>query len=250
MDIAFASAVLPVVLLLIFVYFKDKYQSEPIKKLIWTFFVGCISVVPSAMQETFLEAVYTPVNPVVDGLYGGYVVAGFSEELWKLLLLMLVVWRSRHFDEYFDGIIYATYLSLGFACLENIMYVVGDEDAMAVALTRGLLAVPAHFLFAVIMGYHLSLAKFDPSGRKVHLFHALLYPTLMHGTYDALLMISDNIETESGQCFVTGLLFVAFIVFDIFMWRWGLKRIKRLQERSHEQNFDRLHPFDGFTWNV
>ncbi len=250
MNLAFLTAVLPVALLLIFIYRKDKYQHEPLGKLLLTFFVGCLSVIPAALQEAALTAMFPVSGPIASGLFNGYVVAGFSEELWKLLLLMLVIWRSRYFDEYFDGIVYAAYLSLGFACVENIMYVGNGSDSMMIAITRGLLAVPAHFLFAVMMGYHLSLAKFDPSRRGTHLFHALLYPLLMHGTYDALLMVAQNLGGDESLYIVTGVLFIVFIVFDIRMWRWGLKRIKRLQERSKEQTFDRLHPFDGFTWNV
>ena len=249
MNITFISAVLPVVLLLIFIYRKDKYQHEPIGKLLVTFLVGCLSVIPASLMETGLTAAITVADPVGAGLFNGFVVAGFCEELCKLLLLMLVIWRSPHFDEYFDGIVYAAYLSLGFACIENIMYVMGSDAPEFVALTRGLLAVPAHFLFAVMMGYHLSLAKFDPAGRRTHLFHALLYPLLLHGTYDALLMISENISGDEGQYAVTAVLFVVFIIFDIKMWRWGLKRIKRMQERSKEQTFDREHPFDNFVWD-
>ena len=251
MNIAFISAILPVVLLLIFIYRKDKYQREPLGKLLLTFFAGCLCVIPAALQEGLIMHFAPPAEnmPVANGIYTGYVVAGFSEALWKLILLMWVIWRSRHFDEYFDGIVYATYLSLGFACIENIMYVMQGDDQLGTALMRGLLAVPAHFLFAVIMGYHLSLAKFDPSGRARHLFHALIYPLLMHGTYDALLMVSTNLSSDDTVNIVCGVLFILFVIFDIKMWRWGLKRIKRLQERSKEQTFDREHPFDGFTWD-
>lgn len=253
MNIAFISAVVPVVLLLIFIYRKDKYQHEPLGKLLLTFFVGCLSVIPAGLQEAMLMPLAPSADtmPIANGIFDGYVVAGFSEELWKLLLLMWVIWRSPHFDEYFDGIVYAAYLSLGFACVENIGYVIGGDDQMATALMRGLLAVPAHFLFAVIMGYHLSLAKFDPERRGRHLLHAFVYPMLMHGTYDALLMISSNLGGDGDSLsIVCGALFIVFIVFDIKMWRWGLKRIKRLQERSKEQGFDRQHPFDGFTWDI
>lgn len=252
MNIAFISAIVPVAILLIFIYRKDKYQREPLGKLILTFFVGCLSVIPAGLQETLLMPFAPPAEnmPVLNGIFDGYVVAGFSEELWKLVLLMWVIWRSPHFDEYFDGIVYAAYLSLGFACVENIGYVMQGDDQMATALMRGLLAVPAHFLFAVIMGYYLSLAKFDPSRRRRHLLCALFYPVLLHGTYDALLMISSNIS-GGGESFniVCGVLFIVFIVFDIKMWRWGLKRIKKMQERSQEEGFDRRHPFDGFTWD-
>ena len=253
MNIAFISAIVPVVILLIFIYRKDKYQHEPLGKLLLTFFVGCLSVIPAGLQEMLLMPLAPSADtmPVANGIFDGYLVAGVSEELWKLLLLMLVIWRSPHFDEYFDGIVYAAYLSLGFACVENIGYVMGGDDQMATALMRGLLAVPAHFLFAVIMGYHLSLAKFDPERRGGHLLRAFLYPALLHGTYDALLMISSNLGGDDGSIsIVCGVLFIVFVVFDIKMWRWGLKRIKRLQERSKEQTFDRSHPFDGFTWDI
>ena len=252
MNFAFISAIIPVALLLIFIYRKDKYQPEPIGKLLLTFFVGCFSVIPAVLIESVLM-LFSPdagVMPLAAGIYDGYVVAGLSEELCKLLLLMLVIWRSRYFDEYFDGIVYAADLSLGFACVENVMYVMSSDDAMSIAFSRGLLAVPAHFLFAVIMGYHLSLAKFDPEHRAGHLFQALIYPVLMHGTYDALLMVSQNLGSDEGQYAAIGILFIVFVIFDIKMWCWGLKRIKRLQERSKEQTFDREHPFEGFTWNV
>ena len=135
--------------------------------------------------------------------------------------------------------------------MENISYVLQGSDPMGTAFMRGLLAVPAHFLFAVTMGYYVSLAKFDPEGRAKHLVRALLYPVLLHGTYDALLMVSSNLSGFDSMLStgLTGVLFIVFVIFDIRMWKWGLRRIKRLQQRSREQDFDRLHPFDGFTWN-
>ena len=255
MSIPLISAVLPVLILLFFIYKKDKLQPEPLGKLVWTFFVGCLSVIPASLIELGLS-IFTPADPIGAGIFNGYVVAGFTEELCKLLLLMWVIWKSPYFDEYFDGIVYAAFLSLGFACVENIMYVYGTgEEPMMIALTRGLLAVPAHFLFAVIMGYHLALAKFDLPNRNTHLFHALLYPVLLHGTYDALLMVSDGLSKGSNSeetiaTAMAGFLIIVFLVFDVLMWRWGMKRIKRMQERSKEQNFDRQHPFDGFKWDI
>jgi len=251
MNVAFISAVLPVLLLLWFVRRKDNLNPEPVGKLILAFFMGCLSVVPAAVQEMFLSS-FAPSHPVLEGVYTGYVVAGFSEELWKLLLLILVIWKSRHFDEYFDGIVYAVFLSMGFACVENVQYVMGGSDPLGTALMRGLLAVPAHFLFAVTMGYYLSLAKFDPQHRVSHFLKALLYPLLLHGTYDSLLMVSSNLQGSESpvSMLVCIVLFVVFVVFDIRMWRWGLKRIKRLQERSKEQGFDPLNPFEGFKWYV
>lgn len=247
MSISFVTAVLPVLLLLFFIYRKDALNPEPLGLLLLTFAVGCFSVLPASLLEGMLMPL-APGNPLMAAVFEGYVVAGFSEELCKLLLLMLVIWRSSHFDEYFDGVVYAAFLSLGFACIENLMYVLGSTDPMSTSIMRGLLAVPAHFLFAVTMGYYLSLAKFDPEHRGHHLLMALLLPVLLHGTYDSLLMVGSALGGD--MALISGVLTVVFIFFDVKMWRWGLNRIKRMQERTKEQNFDSLHPFDGFTWDV
>lgn len=250
MNIAFLSAVAPVVLLLCFIYRKDKEHPEPTRLLLRAFLLGCFSVLPASLMETALS-LFTPAEPVSGALYTGFVVAGFSEEFCKLWLLKLAIWRNRHFDEYFDGIVYAVFLGMGFACVENVMYVLQGDNTMMVATMRGLLAVPAHFLFAVTMGYYLSLAKFDTPHRHTHSVKAFLYPLLLHGTYDALLMVSSAIGgdgTETSEAMVCGVLMMLFLIFDVLMWRRGLRRIRQMQERSKEQNFDPMNPFEGFQW--
>ncbi|KWW29747.1 MAG: uncharacterized protein AUK63_897 [bacterium P3] len=240
-----ALAVLPVAVLLVFIYRKDRYEREPLPLLMAAFGLGLVSVLPASLLEAGMS-LFQPSDPVAAAFFNGFCVAGLCEELTKLLLLSWLIWRSRYFDEYFDGIVYAVFLSLGFACSENVMYVFGQDTfaaSIATGSMRALLAVPAHFLFAVIMGYHFALAKFDISRRWRHLFRALLYPLLLHGTYDTLLMLSSAL----GDIFIGGL-FVAFVIFDIYMWRWGMRRIRRLQELSQQQQFDRSHPFAGFKW--
>lgn len=249
-----ALSVLPVLLLLFIIYRQDKYEKEPLGLLLKVFFVGCFCALPAIVMELGLNLV--PVgNAFTQCLYNGFCVAGFSEELCKLLLLTAVVWHNSNFNEYFDGIVYAVFLSLGFACVENVMYVFGEEsiaESLSVGAVRALLSVPAHFLFAVIMGYHFSLAKFDPSRRRSHYAKALLYPLLLHGTFDALLLLVDLLGTDNSRGvadpYFSSLLFTAFIVFDIAMWRWGIRRIKQLQKRSQEQDFDRQDPFKNFQW--
>lgn len=241
-------SVAPVLFLLFFVYRRDRYEREPFPLLILTFVLGLFSVLPAALMESVVS-LFQPADPVGASFYNGFCVAGFCEELTKLLLLSWLIWRNRNFDEYFDGIVYAVFLSLGFAASENLMYVFGQDSFMSSFFTgsmRALLAVPAHFLFAVVMGYHFALAKFDPQHRLRHLFHALLVPVLLHGTYDTLLMLSSALGTDGGG--LTGLLFVTFVVFDIYMWRWGMRRIRALQELSQQQHFDRSQPFAGFKW--
>ena len=256
-----AIAVLPVLLLAFVVYRQDKYEKEPLGKLIKAFIFGALSIIPAGIMESILIQ-FTPPFPVVSGAYTGYVVAGCSEELFKLLFLYWAVWKSVEFNEYFDGIVYACFVSLGFACFENLGYVMGQEvfsEAMATGTMRALLSVPGHFLFGVMMGYYFSLAKFgDQKGTQRRHSHymlmAFVVPMLLHGTFDALLMIPESMG--EGQTAVAGVLFVLLIWFDIRMWKWGIHRIRRLQELSQQQSengtpFDLpLNPFEGFTWDV
>lgn len=256
-----AIAVLPVLVLAFVVYRQDKYEKEPLGKLIKALIFGALAIIPAGLMESILIRFVPPI-PIVSGAYTGFVVAGCSEELCKLLLLRWAIWKSREFNEYFDGIVYATFVSLGFACFENLGYVLGQEvfaEAMATGTMRAFLSVPGHFLFGVMMGYYFSLAKFgDQSGTKRHrryyLWLAFLVPMLLHGTFDALLMIPETMG--EGQGVVAGALFVLLIWFDIRMWKWGIRRIRHLQELSQKQaesntTFDMpLSPFEGFTWDV
>lgn len=240
-------AVLPVILILRYVYRKDE-EKEPLRKLIITFVVGCLCVIPAGLQEEVLM-LFSPSTPILKGLYDGFVVAGFSEEFWKLILLSLVIWRSVEFNEYFDGIVYAVFLSMGFACVENISYVFSSTDlatSFSTAVVRALVSVPGHFLFAVAMGYYFSLAKFDPAKRSIHLTKALIYPFLLHGTFDAILMVSENL---GGTYIAGGLLFILFIYFDVKMWHKGLARIRHMEELSRKPDFNPYNPFANFKWD-
>lgn len=244
-----AVAVLPVLVLAYVVWRGDKYEKEPLGTLLKAFIFGALSIPPAALMESWLMA-FTPPMPVLSGVYTGFVVAGCSEELWKLLLLLLAIWRSREFDEYYDGVVYACFVSLGFACFENLTYVFGQgsyAQALATGSVRAVLSVPGHFLFGVMMGYYVALAKFDRERNGRWLLLAFVVPMLLHGTFDALLMIPESMG--EGREMVSGLLFVALLWFDVKMWKWGVRRMRRLQELSRQQDADRRHPFRGFTWD-
>ena len=151
-----AIAVLPVLVLAFVVYRQDKYEKEPIGKLIKAFIFGALAILPAVLLEGMLSRFVPPI-PVVSGAYMGFVVAGCSEELCKLVMLYWAVWKSQEFNEYFDGIVYACFVALGFACFENLGYVMGQEsfsEAMVTGSVRALLSVPGHFLFGVMMGYY------------------------------------------------------------------------------------------------
>lgn len=268
--ILFSLSIFPVLLLGSYVYYKDRFEKEPLKMLVKAFLFGCISALPAIFMESLLSARYEMLGGdmlpgVFKGLYTGFVVAGFSEEFCKLVLLALAVWRSRYFDEYFDGIVYATFVSLGFAGLENVMYVFGQEDfesSIATGTMRALLAVPGHFLFGVVMGYYFALAKFQAKNRFGNIVKALVFPMLLHGTYDSLLMVPEAMGYE-GDWISIGF-FMVFLYFDIKLWKIGMRRLKGLQQIEDRHNYYGnsgqdyasdgnnypQDPFSGFKWNV
>ncbi len=238
-------AVLPAILLVVYIYRKDKFEKEPFGMLLKAFFFGCLTTIPASLLEGVLQTVYAALLGNGGGLLGyslytGFVVAGFSEELFKLLFLAWAVWRSRHFTEYFDGIVYAASVSLGFACVENILYVFGGttySEMIHTGIVRAVLSVPAHFLFGVTMGYFFSMAKFEPAKRGQNLRKALFVPLALHGTFDALIFMYSELLNDVPVVGVA--LMVGFFAFDVWMWRFCVRKLRYMQMKSEVQYWEK-----------
>lgn len=213
----------PVAIIAFYIYFRDKYEKEPVKILLLALALGGIITIPVIFVETFLDkfTFHFASSQIFKAAYEGFVVAAFTEELFKYLAFVLIIWRNRNFNEKFDGIVYAVFISLGFAAVENVLYVFGSGDAgHQVGLLRAVTAVPAHALFGIAMGYHLGLAKFFPHERVGQFFKALLVPIFLHGAYD-FLILSEN-----------GILLLIFIPYIVLLWIFGFRRMKRHSDNS------------------
>ena len=234
--ILLSIAILPVAGLLIFIYFQDKYQKEPIKSLLKAFFGGWLAVLMDIGLVTTIE--YSiglfPILPDTV-FYDSFLTAAIPEELCKFLIFMIFIWRDKNFDEYFDGIVYATFIGLGFACIENIEYVF--MYGFGAGVSRALFAVPGHFLFGVLMGYFLSLAKFTPEKRKKYIFLGLLFAIIAHGLYDWLLMFVDRLSSMGSDFayVVSGIVYQAFLAGDVLLWIFGMKLVRKHQRNSRQQ---------------
>ena len=216
------SALLPVAVLLFYIYRTDPYK-EPFKQLRKAFFYGVLIVLPVSIVEAPLALLIenSPFNHTVLGsTMKAFFVAAIPEEGFKLLALWLVVRKNPYFDEHFDGIVYAVFVSLGFAALENIGYVFqSGEDWMTVSIARALLAVPGHYAFGVLMGYFFSIYYFINRSRK-YKYLVLVAPVLAHGIYDTLAFYSEISETM-------GLIgFVLLIVFCVRLHRLCFKKLQ------------------------
>ncbi|HOT02552.1 MAG TPA: PrsW family glutamic-type intramembrane protease [Methanolinea sp.] len=179
-------AMAPGLLWLYYFYSKDKYDPEPVAWVLWIFLLGAAVTVPVAMLEGLL-------GTVAGGVLAAVLVAPVCEETAKYLVVKKTVYLSPVFDEPVDGIVYAAAAGLGFATVENILYLFSAFDeslmlAIQTGLVRGLLSVPGHVLFSVTWGTALGMAKFMP-GREggVLVRQGLVLAIAAHALFNYLL---------------------------------------------------------------
>ena len=226
--IILSAALLPAILLWLYIWKKDT-QKEPTSLLVKAVLWGVAIIIPVAILETGIESMLFGVEGKPTSLFGtttmAFVVAALPEETFKLLALWMVLRKNPYFDEHFDGIVYAVCVGLGFAAFENIMYVFGEEDWFSTAIVRALLAVPGHYVFAILMGYYYSVYHFVDHSPKVAAC-VLLVPVLAHGTYDTLAM-SGIVSPVIG-----GISFFVLIYFCVKMHKVAKAKMLALVEKD------------------
>jgi protease PrsW len=215
-------SIAPVLIVAMYIYIRDKYEKEPILSLIKALITGSLLSLPIVLIEKLLIELGPVADTIPSAFYNGFVVASLTEEGLKYLAFILLFWNSRNFNEKFDGIVYAVFISLGFAAVENILYVY--EGGYQVGIMRAVTAVPAHALFGTAMGYHFSHAKFYPERKIRQLMLAFLMPFLWHGLYDFLILGKKEI------------LIIIYIPVVIWFWINGLKKMKELSMASVFRN--------------
>ena len=231
--ILIALALAPVVAILLFVWFKDKYDKEPFKLLLLGFFLGILSIIPAVLLELLGNSFFPHFTMINVFLYSFFVVA-LSEEGVKFIILREVFYRKPQFNEPFDGIVYSVMISMGFAAAENIMYVL--NHGLSVAIMRMFTAVPAHAGFAIIMGYFVGKAKFSTRFKSYYVFLGLFNAMIFHGLYDFFLLQNDYSSLRL-------LSFVVLLVCLILAFRALNKKRKHLfVKNSTEENSDLINP--------
>jgi RsiW-degrading membrane proteinase PrsW (M82 family)/ribosomal protein S18 acetylase RimI-like enzyme len=216
-----ALAIAPGIAICLFIFHRDAYNREPKRNLFAAFLLGAATVFPAAGIETGLN-IYLD-NTIKSTAISAFLVVALTEELGKFVVLRFYAYPKKSFDEPLDGIVYGIMIGMGFATLENILYV--QKFGMQTAFLRMFLAVPAHATFGVLMGYHAGNAKFDAANSTKFLLTGLLWAVLFHGLYDFFLFLQGNPYIKD---YISDLLlFAGAVASFIIAIRLSLKHIKR-----------------------
>jgi RsiW-degrading membrane proteinase PrsW (M82 family) len=218
MGIYVLAAVLPAAILMRYIYRKDKVEKEPpallVSLLLFGVAAALVSIVLESVGSRILSSLRDPSSPVYI-IATAFLVVGVVEEGTKFIFLKRRTWRDPNFNYRFDGIVYAVFVSLGFAAFENISYVMGY--GLSVAFPRALLAIPGHMGFAVFMGLFYGRAKLCADmghrGRsKVNLWAGYLAAVFFHGFYDTCAMTNSALSSILFLGFVIVMYIVVFLL--------------------------------------
>lgn len=192
-----ALALAPGVAIGLYIYLKDKHEREPLGLLFVSFLYGAASTVATLVISIPVNAlILTKDGDVIDEFYNAFFKVALIEEFCKFAFVRFILYYNRNFNEPFDGIVYAVMVSMGFATVENILYVF--EYGFATGMARMFTAVPAHATFGVLMGYFVGRAKFSHrDGFMLSLF-GLLTATVFHGSYDYFWFIASAKDHWAG----------------------------------------------------
>ena len=217
------TALIPTILLGWWIYKKDSEKPEPPRMLIQAFMYGVGSTFVTLLITQFMSMMGLMVYEL--GTFSGAVstalfAAALPEEIAKLTMLWLFLRKNPYYDEYFDGIVYAACVGLGFAGTENILYLLQSDDWLGTGIVRGITAVPAHFAIACAMGYFYSKRHFGDRS-NITATCVLAVPVLIHWVYDAL-AFSEGIYPA---------LSVAInVLFVLLIWRVYKSTMKRIDD--------------------
>lgn len=233
----FIISALPVVLICWFVYSKDK-NKEPLELLSKLFGKGVISCFWVLVISEFLELIMPFLGKEIvdmtqfEVFIYSFIGVALVEEACKWYFVHKVGYNNRCFDEKYDILVYAVFVSLGFAFFENMLYVFSN-NSIQVGISRALLAVPGHACDSIFMGYYLTVAKQayidgNKDQEKINKIKSILVPTILHGIYDFCLFI--NIDE----------FMYVFFIFIIFLYVASLSKIKQLSRKNKSLYRDQL----------
>jgi protease PrsW len=212
-------ALAPGIIWLLYFYLKDRYQPEPLRVIIKLFFVGVIIVVPIGIIELYAKNFFSDFLSIV-------LIAPCVEETVKFLAVWYCSVQIREFDEPVDGIIYAVSVALGFASIENCLYIfsagaVSLSSVYSTGITRAVLSVPGHALFSGMAGYGIGMSRFVSGKTTSHLFliSGLALAIFFHSLFNFFLLNTVGVA-------------LLLLVLVPFLWWLTFKQLNQLLSYS------------------
>jgi RsiW-degrading membrane proteinase PrsW (M82 family) len=208
-------AVIPSLLLMWFFHARDRFPEPP--GVLWrTFLLGVLTIPAAVGIELALSGISSRIRPLeLSSLFDAFVVAALVEETLKLVVIRFYSLRRKAFDEVMDGLVYGAASGLGFATLENVMYVFTQENGLAVGIMRAIMSVPGHACWGAVLGFYAARGLL--SGRPFRgMMTGLAMAVLLHGLYDYPVMLFSSGSGLAGG--VAILLFLATLGVCIGGW--------------------------------
>lgn len=187
-------SLVPSLLLVWFVLYTDRKSKEPKRNIILCLISGFMTTTLAGYLESLVEPYFSNSTVLT------YVWA-MIEELSKMFIFFLFIFDNRHYDDIYDGLVYMTLIALAFAGVENVMYAFSEStisSSISLSLMRDLTTVPLHVICGIIIGCFLSLGTFSKkrSKRWLNFFNAILYSTLIHGTFNISMVFLGKIDVD------------------------------------------------------
>jgi RsiW-degrading membrane proteinase PrsW (M82 family) len=182
-------ALSPAVAIMLYIYLKDIHEPEPIGQLAISFFYGVLSMLlATGITYLIYKNIHFDKESFSDMAIKAFIIVAVVEEGAKFLFIRGILYPNKNFNEPFDGIIYSVMVGMGFALAESVIYVLNGDGGTAIV--RMFTAVPAHALFAVLMGFFLGEAKLEHKHTGLFSLAGLIAATVAHGIYDYFIFLS------------------------------------------------------------
>lgn len=220
--------IIPSLLLMWYIYIKDKIEKEPLYLLIILLVGGIIAALISSFISVilkihfpFLKLEYQNMN-ILQIFIKSFVSIAVVEEASKWIIGFIGTWKNKYFNHIFDPIVYSTFIALGFAAYENILYAYAyNSYGFTPVLLRGIISVPCHASFAIFMGYYLGIAKNSQismkNNKKIkYIIFSLIIPIIFHFIYNILLINPNKLS------------YTIFIIYVLVLHCFSYLKIKKL----------------------
>lgn len=217
--LVFLFALVPAILLVVFVLYTDRKSKEPAKNIILCLLSGFLTIALAQYLENLVMP-YFSNNIVLTYIWA------FLEEVSKAAIFFLFVFDNKYYDDIYDGLVYMALIALSFAGLENIMYAFSEStvaSSISLALMRDFTTIPLHVICGIVIGYFLSLSYFSKTKKKkyVNIVLALLASSFIHGTFNNLMTllstinVSDNDSVKMMLFIMLPLLIIMVVLFIV-----------------------------------